>query len=77
MTTYIAKPNLFNTLHSKEFNNAYDAVCYLNKRLAPDEEDDNYKFTTPKVPKNSVKFEKHLKNALEDYVGIGKIVIKE
>jgi hypothetical protein len=64
---YIAKPSLFNNKGLKEFNNARDAVLYLNESLSDKGVDEkfDYVFIPPK------------KDAVEDYVGIGKLIIKE
>jgi hypothetical protein len=70
---YVAKPYLFNNNRAKSFDNGLDAVLYLNAMLSdkgvPEHLD--YVFIAPKATENN------LKNALEDYIGIGKIVIEE
>jgi hypothetical protein len=69
---YIAKPALFNNKGLKEFDNAKDAVLYLNESLSDKECNDNdYVFVPPKST------DKHLKKAVQDYIGIGKLIIKE
>ena len=70
---YTAKPYLFNNIRAKSFDNGLDAVLYLNEMLSdkgvPDHLD--YIFNPPKAT------EKNLKHALEDYIGIGKIILEE
>jgi len=69
---YIAKPNLFNYEHSKTFKDAKSAVIYLNEKLSdkgvPEHLD--YMFIAPKVT------DKQLKFAIEEYCGIGKLIIE-
>ena len=69
---YIAKPNLFNFEHSKTFKDAKSAILYLNNQLSdkgvPEHLD--YMFIAPKVT------EKQLKFAIEEYCGIGKLIIE-
>jgi hypothetical protein len=70
---YLAKPNLFNNTNSKSFSDPLQAVLFLNEVLSdkgvPEHLD--YVFVPPRAT------EKNLQEALEDYIGIGKIVIKE
>lgn len=70
---YIAKPALFNNKGLKEFDNAKDAVLYLNEILTDKGVDDKYDYVF--VPPKST--DKQIKNAVEDYIGIGKLLIKE
>ena len=69
---YIAKPNLFNFEHSKTFKDAKSAILYLNNRLSdkgiPEHLD--YMFIAPKVS------DKQLRFAIEEYCGIGKLIIE-
>jgi hypothetical protein len=67
---YIAKPKLFNNIGMKEFDNAHDAVLYLNKVLNDDNVDPSldYVFIAPKASP------KQLKHAVEEYKGIGKLL---
>lgn len=70
---FIAKPNLFNFEHSKTFYNAKSAVVYLNDKLSDKgvAEHLDYTFIAPKVS------DKQLKFAIEEYCGIGKLIIQE
>lgn len=69
---YIAKPRLFNFTDSKEFDNAVDALNYLNKYMAAKEGDhEDYVFIAPSTSK------KNLKKSIDEYVGIGKLIIAE
>jgi hypothetical protein len=70
---YIAKPALFNNKGLKEFDNAKDAVLYLNEMLSDKGVDEKYDYVF--VPPKST--DKQIKNATEDYIGIGKLIIKE
>ena len=70
---YIAKPALFNNKGLKEFDNAKDAVLYLNEILTDKGVDEKYDYVF--VPPKST--DKQIKNAVEDYIGIGKLLIKE
>jgi hypothetical protein len=70
---YIAKPALFNNKDLKEFDNAKDAVLYLNEILTDKGVDEKYDYVF--VPPKST--DKQIKNATEDYIGIGKLIIKE
>jgi hypothetical protein len=67
---YIAKPSLFNNKGMKEFTEAKDAVLYLNQVLNDDAIDPSldYVFIAPKASKTQ------LKHAVEEYVGIGKLI---
>jgi|LakMenE18May11ns_1017448.scaffolds.fasta_scaffold9774864_4 hypothetical protein len=68
---YIAKPNLFNNVGLKEFNNPIDALTYLNEVLgakAGDHQD--YVFIQPSTSK------RNLKKSIEEYVGIGKLELR-
>jgi hypothetical protein len=67
---YIAKPALFNNKGMKEFNDAREAVLYLNKVLNDDNVNPelDYVFIAPKASP------KQLKHAVEEYVGIGKLI---
>ena len=67
---YIAKPALFNNKGMKEFNDAREAVLYLNKVLNDDNVNPelDYVFIAPKASP------KQLKHAVEEYIGIGKLI---
>jgi hypothetical protein len=67
---YIAKPKLFNNTGMKEFDTALDAVLYLNGALSSTDvnPDLDYIFIAPKASP------KQLKHAVEEYIGIGKLV---
>jgi hypothetical protein len=65
---YVAKPNLFNNVGLREFDNPVHALTYLNDVLAPKDGDHNdYVFIAPSTSK------RHLKKSIEEYVGIGKL----
>jgi len=67
---YIAKPNLFNNVGLKEFNEPVAALTYLNEILgakAGDHQD--YVFIQPSTSK------RNLKKSIEEYVGIGKLML--
>lgn len=67
---YIAKPRLFNNTHSKTFDNALDAVKYLNDYMnAKDGDHEDYVFIAPSTSA------KQLKKSIEEYEGIGKLLI--
>jgi hypothetical protein len=68
---YIAKPSLFNNKGLKEFTEAKDAVLYLNETLNDDSVNPelDYVFIAPKASP------KQLKHAIEEYTGIGKLII--
>ena len=67
---YIAKPKLFNNMGMKEFDDAREAILYLNKVLNDDNVDPSldYVFIAPKASP------KQLKHAIEEYTGIGKLI---
>ena len=67
---YIAKPKLFNNIGMKEFDDAREAILYLNKVLNDDNVDPSldYVFIAPKASP------KQLKHAIEEYTGIGKLI---
>ena len=67
---YIAKPRLFNNVGMKEFEDAKEAVLYLNKVLSDNDVNPelDYVFIAPKASKTQ------LKHAVEEYVGIGKLI---
>ena len=68
---YIAKPSLFNNKGLKEFTEARHAVLYLNQVLNDDQVSPHldYVFIAPKASP------KQLKHAVEEYMGIGKLLI--
>lgn len=67
---YIAKPFLANNMGMKKFDNPVDAIEYLNEVLAPKEDDhEDYVFIAPSTAK------RHLKKSIEEYVGIGKLIV--
>lgn len=67
---YIAKPFLANNVGIKNFDNPVDALKYLNEVLAPKEGDhEDYVFIAPSTSK------RHLKKSIEEYVGIGKLML--
>jgi hypothetical protein len=67
---YIAKPKLFNNVGMKEFDDAREAVLYLNQVLSDSvvKPELDYVFIAPKASP------KQLKHAIEEYVGIGKFI---
>ena len=67
---YIAKPKLFNNIGMKEFDDAREAVLYLNQVLSDSvvKPELDYVFIAPKASP------KQLKHAIEEYIGIGKLV---
>ena len=68
---YIAKPNLFNNVGLKEFNNPIDALTYLNEILSAKAGDhQDYVFIPPSTSK------RNLKKSIEEYVGIGKLELR-
>ena len=76
---YIAKPYMANNKDLKEFDNAIDAVEYLNSILTSkegDEERFDYIFVPPKLSSGKAA-KKRLREAIEDYVNIRKLIIKE
>ena len=68
---YIAKPRLFNNMGMKEFNDAREAILYLNRTLSSNDVNPelDYVFIAPKASS------KQLKHAIEEYTGIGKLII--
>jgi hypothetical protein len=67
---YIAKPFLANNVGIKKFDNPIDALTYLNQVLAPKEGDhEDYVFIAPSTSK------RNLKKSIEEYVGIGKLML--
>jgi hypothetical protein len=68
---YIAKPRLFNNVGMKEFDDAKEAVLYLNQTLSSNDVNPelDYVFIAPKASP------KQLKHAVEEYTGIGKLII--
>jgi hypothetical protein len=70
---YVAKPYLFNNKNLKTFDNPLDAVLYLNSELSDTGIDEtlDYSFVAPKATKSQLKF------AIEEYVGMSKLIIKE
>lgn len=68
---YIAKPKLFNNTDMKEFNNPVDALDYLNEYMLPKDLDHpDYVFIAPSTS------QRNLKKSIEEYVGIGKLIIQ-
>jgi hypothetical protein len=67
---YIAKPFLANNIGIKKFDDPVDALKYLNQVLSAKEGDhEDYVFIAPSVsPRN-------LKKSIEEYVGIGKLIV--
>jgi hypothetical protein len=67
---YIAKPKLFNNTGMKEFDDAREAVLYLNRVLSDSvvKPELDYVFIAPKASP------KQLKHAIEEYIGIGKLI---
>ena len=69
---YIAKPRLSNNTGLKEFENAVEAIKYLNQYLTPKDDDhEDYVFIAPSTS------QRQLKKSIEEYVGIGKLLIIE
>jgi hypothetical protein len=70
---YIAKPSLFNNKGLKEFDNAKSAIMYLNEILSDSGVDGSldYVFIAPKVS------DKKIKQSIEEYTGIGKLILQE
>jgi len=68
---YIAKPSLFNNKGMKSFSEAKDAVLYLNEVLNDDAVSTHldYVFIAPKASP------KQLRHAVEEYMGIGKLLV--
>jgi hypothetical protein len=68
---YICKPNLFNNVGMKEFDNPIHALTYLNEFLAPKSSDHkDYVFIAPSTSK------RNLKKSIEEYIGIGKLELR-
>ena len=68
---YIAKPRLCNNTHMKEFDNAVDAINYLNDYMSAKEGDhEDYVFITASTSK------RNLKKSIEEYVNIGKLLVE-
>ena len=67
------KPYLFNNRDMKEFDSGLEAVLYLNQQLSDIDVDEklDYVFVAPKASPSELKF------AIDEYVGIGKIIIEE
>jgi len=70
---YIAKPNLFNNKGLKEFDDPKSAIIYLSQTLSDKGVDEKYDyvFIAPKVS------DRKLQQAIEEYRGIGKLIIVE
>jgi len=68
---YIAKPNLNNNNGRKEFDDAYQAVKYLNETLTDKGVDAKFEYTFV-LPSTS---KTQLKHAVDEYVGIGKLIV--
>ena len=73
MTRYIAKPALFNNKGMKEFADAKEAIEYLNGVLNDEgiNPELDYVFIAPKTSRTQ------LKHAIEEYIGIGKLIVEE
>jgi len=73
MTKYIAKPALFNNKGMQEFADAKEAIEYLNGVLKDEgvEPELDYVFIAPKTSRTQ------LKHAIEEYIGIGKLIVEE
>ena len=69
---YIAKPSMFNNKGLKEFTDSKEAVLYLNKVLSDNDVNPelDYVFIAPKASPTQ------LKHAIEEYVGIGKLIVE-
>jgi hypothetical protein len=67
---YIAKPSLFNNKGMKEFTEPVEAIQYLNQVLSDSDVNPelDYVFIAPKTSP------KQLKHAIEEYMGIGKLI---
>ena len=70
---YTAKPYLFNNIRAKTFDKPMQAVLYLNSMLSDKgvNEELDYVFIEPKAT------EKNLKFAIQEYVGMSKLIIIE
>lgn len=68
---YIAKPYLFNNKNLREFDDAMQAVLYLNEQLSDVEVDEqlDYTFIAPKATRGQ------LKESIAEYVGMSKLII--
>jgi hypothetical protein len=64
---------MFNNKGLKEFSDPHSAVKYLNDQLSSDNVNPelDYVFIAPKVTA------KHLKHSIQEYIGIGKLFIKD
>ena len=73
MTKYIAKPALFNNKGMKEFTDAKEAIEYLNGVLKDEgvNPELEYVFIAPKTSRTQLKY------AIEEYIGIGKLIVEE
>ena len=73
MTRYIAKPALFNNKGMKEFTDPKEAIEYLNTVLNDEGANPelDYVFIAPKTSRTQ------LKHAIEEYIGIGKLIVEE
>lgn len=69
---YIAKPRLANSIGQKEFDTALEAVKYLNQMLSSEGVDEKFDYVYIQ-PSTS---ERNLKEAIEDYMNIGKLFVK-
>ena len=70
---YVAKPSLFNNNGLKEFSDALSAVEYLNEKLSDVgvKPSLDYVYIAPSTSK------RNLKHAVQEYMDIGKLFIKE
>ena len=73
MIRYIAKPALFNNKGMNEFTDAKEAIEYLNTVLNDEgiNPELDYVFIAPKTSRTQ------LKHAIEEYIGIGKLIVEE
>ena len=73
MTRYIAKPALFNNKGMKEFTDPKEAIEYLNTVLNDEgiNPELDYVFIAPKTSRTQLKY------AIEEYIGIGKLIVEE
>ena len=73
MTTYVAKPSLYNNNGLKEFGDAKAAVEYLNEKLSDVGVATHleYVYIQPSTSKRNLKY------AVQEYMDIGKLFIKE
>lgn len=76
---YIAKPSIHNNVGLKEFDNAKDAVLYLNDVLTPKEGDQDrleYVFNPPSInARDPMVASRKLRHAVQEYMGIGKLSV--